>query len=75
MELSNISQVSAVCAAGLSKEEFAGLESGMIQRKLEEHLPGRMFFWGKIYGMTKDYLIVYSLDTFPEFPSKKFYFW
>lgn len=74
MELSDLSVMSPVCGADLSSEEYAGLESAMIQRRLQENLGGKMLFWGKISGTNQDYLIVYSLDTFPEFPTKKFFF-
>lgn len=59
---------------GLSTEEYAGLEVGMMQRKLEENLAGKMKFWGKITGSTQDYLIVYNTDPNAEFPEKKYYF-
>ena len=59
----------------LNTEEVSGLESSMQQRKLEENLVGKMYFWGKIYGSTQDYLIVYNVNPFAEFPTKKYYFW
>lgn len=60
---------------GLNIEEISGLESAMLQRKLEENLPGKMYFWGKVFGTTQDYLIVHNIDPFATFPLKKYYFW
>jgi hypothetical protein len=59
---------------GLSFEETSGLEVAMMQRKLQENLTGKLMFWGKVYGTTQDYLIVYATDPFKEFPDKTFYF-
>lgn len=59
----------------LNVEETSGLEVAMLQRQLQENLPGRMFFWGKINGTTQDYLLAYNVDDFAEFPDRKFYFW
>lgn len=75
MELHNIHRVNTFTGQGLNLEEFSGLEVSMLHRKLNENLPGRMLFWGKIYGSTQDYLIVYHHNTLEEFPEKKFYFW
>lgn len=47
----------------------------MLQRKLEENLSGKMYFWGKIAGATQDYLIVHNINPFQEFPEKKYYYW
>jgi hypothetical protein len=38
-------------------------------------LPGKMYFWGKIFGTTQDYLIVHNIDPYAAFPEKKYYFW
>jgi hypothetical protein len=67
--------MSAVLGSSLSCEEFSGLEVATLQRKLQENLNGSICFWGKIYGTTQDYLIVYNIDPFSEFPDKKYYFW
>lgn len=75
MELQNIARVGALIGAGLSTEEISGLESSMLLRKLQENLTGKMFFWGKVNGSTQDYLVVYNVDPFGEFPDKKYYFW
>ena len=75
MNLVNVFRNAAINAQGLNSEEFSGLEVAMLQRKLQENLSGSMMFWGKIYGTTQDYLIVYNIDPFAEFPHKKFYFW
>jgi len=74
MELQNIARVGALIGAGLSTEEISGLESSMLLRKLQENLTGKMFFWGKVNGSTQDYLVVYNVDPFGEFPDKKYYF-
>jgi radial spoke head protein 9 len=66
-----MSPLTGVC---LNTEEVAGLEVAMMKRKMEENLKGKMFFWGKIYGSTQDYLIVYNIDPFTEFPDKKYYY-
>ena len=60
---------------GLNLEEISGLEIAMMKRKLEENLPGKMYFWGKIFGTTQDYLIVHNIDPYAAFPEKKYYFW
>lgn len=75
MELHRISRVGPLLGFGLNIEEYSGLEVAMLQRKLQENLPGEMYFWGKIFGSTQDYLIVFNVDPFAEFPEKKFYFW
>lgn len=75
MELQNIQRISALTGASLSIEETSGLEVGMLQRKLEENLNGKMYFWGKVFGATQDYLIVFNLNPFAEFPVKKFFYW
>ena len=75
MELQNITRLSKLNGATLSTEEISGLETAMVQRKLKENLAGKMTFWGKIYGSTQDYLIVYNINPFAEFPDKKYYFW
>lgn len=75
MELNNVSRIGSVLGYGLNTEEFSGLEVAMLQRKLQENLVGKMYFWGKIFGSTQDYLIVANVDPFAEFPDKRFYFW
>lgn len=74
MEIQNIHRLGPLLAATLTPEEFSGLEVAMLQRKLQENLTGKMLFWGKIYGTTQDYFIVYNINPFDEFPEKKFYF-
>jgi len=74
MLLKNVSEMAGVSGNGLNVEEFAGLEVAMKQRKLQENLNGSLYFWGKINGTTQDYLVVYNIDPFTEFPDKKFYF-
>lgn len=74
MELNHIPRLGPVINSTLNPEEHSGLEVAMLQRKLQENLNGKMFFWGKIYGNTQDYLIVYNINPFSEFPVKKFYF-
>lgn len=75
MELHCVNRISPVSGYTLNIEEFSGLEVAMLQRKLQENLIGKMLFWGKIFGTTQDYLIVYHVDPFAEFPDKKYYFW
>jgi hypothetical protein len=75
MELQSIARLSPLNGATLSTEEVSGLETAMIQRRLAENLAGKMMFWGKIFGNTQDYLIVYNINPFSEFPDKKYYYW
>jgi hypothetical protein len=75
MELQHLERVSPVSVNSLNIEEVSGLEVAMLQRKREENLPGRLLFWGKIFGATQDYLIVLYIDTTTEYPSKKYYYW
>ncbi len=75
MELQTIQRVGPLIGATLNTEEVSGLESALLLRKLQENLPGRMFFWGKISGATQDYLIVFNVDPYAEFPDKKYFFW
>lgn len=75
MDLGRINRVGPLIGFGLNTEEVSGLEVAMLQRKLQENLVGDMFFWGKIIGSTQDYLIVFNIDPYAEFPDKKFYFW
>lgn len=75
MDLHNVQRLGPITGYGLNTEEYSGLEIAMLERKLQENLLGKMSFWGKIFGTTQDYLIVYHLDTFAEFPEKKYYYW
>jgi hypothetical protein len=75
MDLNSVHRISQVNTCGLNIEEQSGLEVAMLQRKLQENLTGKMFFWGKIFGSTQDYLVVHHIDQFAPFPDKKFYFW
>lgn len=63
-----------MAGACLSTEELGGLEVAIMERKLKENLMGKMYFWGKIYGSTQDYLIVYCIKPNTEFPDKTYYF-
>ncbi len=74
MDLNNVHRVGPLQGQSLNVEEISGLEVAMLQRKLQENLLGKMLFWGKIYGSTQDYLIVFHVNPFDEFPDKKFYF-
>jgi hypothetical protein len=71
----NIERTGGMSGMGLNIEEISGLEVAMLQRKLEENLPGKMYFWGKVFGTTQDYLIVHNIDPYAVFPEKKYYFW
>jgi len=72
--LSTLPRIAAVSGQTLNVEEISGLESAMVERKLEEKLTGKMQFWGKIFGSTQDYLIVQCMDLYGEFPEKSFYY-
>lgn len=74
MDLLTLPKISSVSGQTLNVEEMSGLESGMVERKLEEKLTGKMKFWGKIFGSTQDYLIVECMDLYGEFPEKSFYY-
>lgn len=75
MEIEFTHRLGPLIGTALNIEEASGLESAMLQRKLQENLTGKMFFWGKITGLTQDYLLCFNIDPFAEFPEKKFYFW
>lgn len=75
MDLQNVSKVSALSGYNLSIEETSGLEVAILQRKREENLSGRLVFWGKVFGVTQDYLVVLLIDPSDEFPNKKYYYW
>ena len=75
MDLQNVSKVSALSGYCLSIEESSGLEVAILQRKREESLTGRLYFWGKVFGVTQDYLVVLLIDSSDEFPAKKYYYW
>ncbi len=75
MDLNNVHRIGPLQGQGLNMEEISGLEVAMLQRKLQENLVGKMLFWGKIFGSTQDYLLVYHVNPFDEFPDKKFYYW
>jgi radial spoke head protein 9 len=74
MDLQNVSKVSALSGYSLNIEETSGLEVAILQRKREENLSGRLVFWGKVFGVTQDYLVVLLIDPCDEFPSKKYYY-
>lgn len=74
MELHNIHRVGQMNGMTLNVEEQSGLEVAMQERKLEENLVGPMLFWGKIFGTTQDYLVVYNVNPYKEFPEKTYYY-
>jgi len=74
MDLLNIGRIGELNGNTLNVEEVSGLEAAMMQRKLEENLPGKMHFWGKVFGSTQDYLVVFNIDPYAVFPEKKYYF-
>jgi hypothetical protein len=47
MDLNFIAKCCPLHGQTLNVEEVAGLEVGMMQRKLHENLPGNFFFLGK----------------------------
>ena len=72
-------EISCIDRAGpsgntLNVEERAGLEAAMLKRQLEEGLD-RLYFWGKVFGVESDYLVVFAIVPAGDFPTKKFYFW
>ena len=75
MDLKNISHLSSVTGYTLNTEEVCGLESSMLERRILEKLSGKVLFWGKIFGVSQDYLVVVNISTTSEFPVKKYYFW
>ena len=75
MDLQNVSKVNAPSGFCLSIEELSGLEVAILQRKREENLIGQLSFWGKVFGVTQDYLVVLLIDSAFEFPTKKYYYW
>jgi len=74
MELHNAARMGPVAGACLSTEELGGLEPAITERRINENLTGKVYFWGKIYGSTQDYLVVYNVDPTQEFPDKIYYF-
>ena len=74
MELHNLSKISSLSMSSLNIEELTGLEVAMLQRKREEKVFGKFLFWGKVFGATQDYLVVFSTDSTAEFPNKKYYY-
>jgi radial spoke head protein 9 len=53
---------------------LAGLETALLQTKLQENLNNSLDFWGKIIGKTQDYLVAQYINSYADFPLKKFYF-
>jgi len=74
MELQNAARIGPLAGACLSTEELSGLEVAIVERKLEENLVGKVYFWGKIYGSTQDYLVVFNVNPLADFPDKVYYF-
>jgi hypothetical protein len=74
MELQNAARLGPLAGACLSTEELSGLEVAVVERKLEENLVGKIYFWGKIYGSTQDYLVVFNVNPLADFPDKVYYF-
>lgn len=57
----------------LNVSEVAMLRASLAKLQAEEKF-GRMFFWGKIFGKTRDYYIAYGLrERDVDFPAKQFY--
>ena len=75
MELKSINNLNSITGNTLNIEELCGLETGIVQRKLLEKLNGKTLFWGKIYGVNQDYLVVVNLNSEVDFPRKTYYFW
>jgi len=73
MQLHNVHRIAPISGYGLNTEEVSGLKWAHCNGN-SKNLVVSMFFWGKIFGTTQDYLIVHNIDSFAEFPDKKFYF-
>jgi radial spoke head protein 9 len=57
----------------LNVSDIAMLNASLSKLQAEEKY-GRIFFWGKIMGKSRDYYVAYGLrDKDIEFPSKQFY--
>jgi hypothetical protein len=72
----SIEKLSLLAPSGfsMSAEEQSGFAVSSLQRKQSEGLKESPKFWGRITGVTADYLIAVSyLPAYP-FPIKKFYF-
>lgn len=74
MDLRSVNELSAITGNTLNIEEQCGLESSIVQRRLLEKLSGSTLFWGKIYGISQDYLVVVNINTENDFPQKTYYF-
>lgn len=74
MELQTAARMGPMAGACLNAEELGALEVSMMERRLEESLLGKLYFWGKIYGSTQDYLVVYNVNPYTDFPDKVYYF-
>lgn len=74
MDLHSLPLIAGLSGQTLNIEEISALESAMVERKLEEKLTGKFQFWGKIFGVTQDYIVVQCMDLYSEFPEKKFYY-
>lgn len=65
--------VSASEGVSLSVHEVAMLRASLAKLQASEKY-GTVFFWGKIFGATRDYYIAYGIRaTVAEFPVKQFY--
>lgn len=67
-------KLASISGSGLTVEERAGLQVGMLRRKNEEGLM-RILFWGKVSGTDNDYLVcVGYLPSKAGALNKKWYF-
>jgi hypothetical protein len=75
MEIEFVSKLSYIIGNSLNEEERFFLEKSMLQTKLEQKLTGKMLFWGKIFGTSKDYLVAVNIaNREEEFPDKTFFY-
>lgn len=67
----------ASVGVGLNCQEIVGITAGLTALKSAQKFPC-IFFWGKVFGKTKDYYIAYGLpapgEASFEFPEKAFFY-
>jgi radial spoke head protein 9 len=64
----------ATCGHVLNVHEVSNLKAGLLTLKHESKCEA-VYFWGKLFGKTKDYYVAYSLERPDyEFPLKRFFY-
>ena len=71
MNLAHVSKIAGF-GGGLNVEERFALKAAIM--KLRGEGAGKVSFWGKINGSTRDYLICCTADSSSTFPAKNFYY-